>query len=692
MSYRVGVDIGGTFTDFALVDDERCTTAIYKQLTTPDDPSRAVIEGISHLLRTTSIDIGVLSSVVHGTTLVTNALIERRGARTGMLVTAGMQDTFDIGRERRYDIYDLRLKFPEPLVPRRMRREVRERVMANGSTRRPLDLEAALEAVADLVDNHQIKSLAVCLLHSYANGENESRIKAAVGQAFPDLHVSISSEVVPFMREYERWNTTVMNAYVQPIVDRYVAQLEHGLAALGFTGSLYLMSSSGGTLIPSTARDFPVRLLESGPAAGALMSAFHGRALGLGELLSFDMGGTTAKGALVRNGRPLKAYEMEVARVHEFKEGSGLPVKIPVIDMIEIGSGGGSLADIDERGLVRVGPRSAGAAPGPACYGLGGELPTLTDANLILGYLDPRFFLGGDMALDVDASRRAIEGTIVEPLDLDLARAAWGVHETVNEDVSRAFRVHAAECGFDYRRSNMIAFGGSGPMHAARVARKLRIPKVVFPLGAGVMSALGLLVSPISFDTIRSRRADLQDLDEPRLREAYVPLTTEVAALLQRAGVPPEQINYARRLDMRYSGQGHEVEVELSSDNANRSLRELFEDKYRQLYGTTLSEPVEVVNWKLEASGPEPGGSAAYRFDRLPSQSEPLKGKRTAYFPETGYLDCPVYSRYALLPESEVEGPALVEERESTVVIGVGDRAVIDERSNMILHVSLGAA
>ncbi|MBM3524997.1 MAG: hydantoinase/oxoprolinase family protein, partial [Alphaproteobacteria bacterium] len=559
--YRIGVDIGGTFTDFALFDDETGDVVTHKQLTTPADPSAAVIEGVRTIVDQAGIAIGDVAAIVHGTTLVTNAVIERRGTPTAMLVTQGFRDTLDIGLERRYDLFDLRIRFPAPLVPRHLRFEVPERIKYDGTVKARPSFEALHEPLAAAIARDDVQAIAVCFLHSYLDPAHERAAAAWLAQRFPALRISTSSDVFPFMREFERWTTTCMNAYVQPVVDRYIARLEDGLAALGSTAKFLIMTSSGGTFTPALARRFPVRLLESGPAAGALMSARHGRTLGLDQVLSFDMGGTTAKGCIVRDAAPLKRYELEVGRVHEFKRGSGLPVKIPVLDMIEIGAGGGSLADVDERGVLRVGPRSAGAMPGPACYGQGGTLATLTDANLVLGYLDSGSFLGGRMRLDTAAARRAIETGIGRTLSVPVERAAWGIHEVINEDVARAFRVHASERGVDYRRCSMIAFGGSGPLHAVRVARKLKIPRVVCPTGAGVMSAFGLLTSPVGFELVRSRRVSLARLDAPQILGEFTALAAEADRLLGEAGVAAGEVTHRYRLDMRYEGQGYEIEV-----------------------------------------------------------------------------------------------------------------------------------
>ena len=485
-----------------------------------------------------------VDTVMHGTTLITNATIERRGAVTGFLVTRGFRDVLDIGKEQRYDLFDLRIRFPDPLVPRPLRREVGERIQFDGTVETPLD-EKEVRARLSTSSSGTIEALAVGLLHSYVNPSHERQIQELVTREFPSPRLSISSDICPFMREFERWTTTIVNAYTQPMVDRYLAALESGLPGAGFRGKFYIMTSNGGVATPATARRFPVRLIESGPAAGALMSSYLSQHLtGRPHVLSFDMGGTTAKGALIRDRTPLRKYDLEVARVHAFKKGSGLQLKIPVIDIIEIGAGGGGIAAVDRRGVIHLGPRSAGADPGPACYGRDGRDATLTDANLILGYLDPAFFLGGKMRLIPRAPTRCSPRS--RKLDLSLARAAWGIHETANEDVARAFRVHAAERGFDYRGCSMIAFGGCGPIHALRIARKLKIPQVIFPAGAGVMSAFGLLVSPLSHETIKSDRMLLDELTAEEFEAKFGVLTGEVMSFLGEGGVTAAETSIAR--------------------------------------------------------------------------------------------------------------------------------------------------
>jgi N-methylhydantoinase A len=690
LAYRIGVDIGGTFTDFALFDRAGGRMRVHKRLTTPDDPSRAVLDGIAAMTADVDVPINQIEAVAHGTTLVTNALIERTGARTGMLATEGFRDILDMGFERRYDLFDLRAGFPDPLVPRRLRGEVRERLRDDGAIIVPLDLRSARDAIRRLIEQAGIEALAVCFLHSFTNPAHEEAVRSLVEAEFPDLFVSTSADVFPNAREFERWTTTTMNAYVQPMADRYLARLEQGLGALGFRGRLYIMASSGGTLEPEAARRYPVRMLESGPAAGVLMTAHHGRALGLASLLSFDMGGTTAKGALIRDGAPLKSYALEVARMHEFKRGSGLPARVPVIDMIEIGAGGGSIAEVDARGLIKVGPRSAGASPGPACYAQGGEAATLTDANLVLGYLGADSFLGGAMTLDRGRAEAAIERAIAKPLGVDLIRAASGIHEIASEDVARAFRIHASERGFDYRQCSMIAFGGSGPLHALGIARKLKIPRVIFPPGAGVMSAFGLLVSPLAFETARTRRIALAALTPTLLAEGFAPLIAQARGFLERAGVPAGAIAVRLKLDMRYVGQGHEIEVPLPDGQDWPALRRDLSGLFKAEYGKTfplgvLDEPIEVLGWKAEAIGPEPELGARFGLDGAAPGGGPLKGRRPAFFPEAGdYLDCPVYDRYALRPGEAIAGPALVEERESTAVIGANDRVRVDGAGNLI--------
>jgi N-methylhydantoinase A len=648
-----------------------------------------VLEGLATLLEKARVPVARLSSIIHGSTLVTNAVIERRGALTGMLVTKGFADVIDIAMERRYDLYDLRIRFPAPMITRSNRVELDERILWDGSIRRSIDLDEVERAAAMLIERG-ITSVAICLLHSFTNSEHERAAAERLRASFPKLYISMSSDVFPFAREYERWTTTIMNAYTQPLFDGYLANLESGLSRLGFAGNFFVVTSSGGMVTPETARRYPVRMLESGPAAGVLMSARHGRTLGLENLLSFDMGGTTAKGAIVEGGDPRKVYEIEVARLHEFRPGSGLPAKIPVLDMIEIGSGGGSIATIDERSVIRVGPSSAGADPGPACYGRGGLNPTLTDANLALGYLDPNFFLGGAMKLDRDAALNAIEAKIASRLNLETVRAAWGIHDIVNEDVARAFRVHASELGMDYRTCSMVAFGGSGPAHALRIARKLHIQSVIFPVAAGVMSALGMLASPLSFQSVRSRRILHRDLDHESFVKQFSKIGDEASGFLRRAELAPSDITIKFSLDARYEGQGYEIEVSLPSGELSESVLEslphLFARKYDAIFGVSyIDAPIEIVNWKVEAVGPDPFLAERLVISNTDNSAAALKGHRDAFVPEQGkFMRCAVYDRYALQPGVSLSGPAMIEERESTIVVGASDRVTVDAFGNIV--------
>lgn len=693
--YRIGIDIGGTFTDFALIGDGIEGAFFHKELTTPNNPAQAVLEGLPNLLERAGIGVGDVGHIVHGTTLVTNSVIERRGTRTGMLVTKGFADILDIGREQRYDLYDLRIQFAEPLAATADRIEISERVLHDGSVECPLDPDEAAAAASQLAESG-IGSLAICFLHSYKAPEHERAAREAVQRVCPRLPVSISSDVFPYMREFERWTTTIVNAYAQPIFSSYLSEIECGLAELGFTGRLDLMSSSGGILTPDLARRFPVRMLESGPAAGVLMAAHFARAAQVERLLAFDLGGTTAKGALVSDGEPLKAYEMEVATTYKYRRGSGLPLRLPVLDMTEIGSGGGSIAAIDQRGLIAVGPQSASADPGPACYGLGGVRPTLTDANLLLGILDPEFFLGGRMHLENEAARRAILAEIGGPLGLDTEAAAWGIHDIVNEDIAKAFRLHAAERGVDFRQAAMVASGGGGPIHATGVARKLEIPRVIVPMGAGAMSALGLLSAPPAFEVARSQPVALDALDCETFAHVIGEMIAEVQAELFTAGVPEQEVQLRAWLDLRFVGQGYEIECSLpaiGTDDkivvAHGSLREIFLERYRELFGNvTLDEPVEIIAWKLEGRGVRPTLSMGNsRSDGCAEAS--IKARRSCWVPERkSYQPVPVYDRYAMPAGAKVVGPALIQERESTCLLRLGDIARVDPALGLVIEIN----
>ena len=559
MTVTLGSDIGGTFTDFALVDEEIGTIAIHKRLTTPDDPSSAVADGLSALSAEHSDSLARLSTHIHGTTLVINAVIERKGARTGLITTEGFRDILAIGREKRYDGWDLKITFPEPLVERPMRAEVVERMHFSGRILMPLDRESVRAAVHGLL-RQNVESIAVCLMHAYKNPMHERAVEAIVMEMAPDMPVSLSCEVLPNIGEYERTSTTVINAYTKPAANGYLTRLEQRLSEGQNESELLLMLSSGGINSADVARAFPVQIIESGPAAGALGAAHYARLAGLDKVLSFDMGGTTAKMCIVRDGRVSKTTDYEVAHVHRFKKGSGIPVRTPVFDLMEIGAGGGSIAHVTDVGTVQVGPESAGAAPGPACYGGGGELPTVSDADLLLGYLDGAHFLGGDMALDRAAAERALRAHIGDPLELDLAAAAYGVHGIVNENMASAAKVYVTEHGEDPTRYTLVAFGGAGPVHAYDMARRLGVTRILVPPRAGVASALGMVVAPISYDTVRTHRLNIASGEFAVLDTVYAEMGAECSERMPKS-VDPGELNFERVADMRYIGQGYTVGV-----------------------------------------------------------------------------------------------------------------------------------
>ena len=560
-SYRLGFDIGGTFTDFVLIDPATGRIETYKTLTTPDEPAQAVIDGWNTLLERIGITGSAVETAIHATTLITNALIERKGARTAFVTTAGFSDALDVGREMRYDIYDLHAPPVLPLVPRTLRYEIDERLNSFGEVLRKLS-EPDLERVSAELSEAGVEAVALCFLHSYANPDHERRAGEVLRQRLPAVPVTISSDVAPEIREYERMSTAVANAYVQPLAERYVNQIETELRHGGFERRLYMMLSNGGITTTDIAARFPIRMVESGPTAGVLASVFHGERLGHEDLVAFDMGGTTAKMCLIESGRPTLTNTFEIARVHRFKRGSGLPVRVPAVELIEIGAGGGSIARVDELGLLKVGPDSAGADPGPACYGLGGDRPTVTDANLLLGYLNPDYFLGGRMDLDVNAARTAVS-EIADGLGMEIEEAALGVHQVVNETMISATRVHIAERGGDPRQLHLIAFGGAGPLHADALARALKMPGYICPASAGVASALGLLTAPAAFDFARTFVAEVTPERLEQLDAEFEALEVEGRRVLAEAGIPDDEMHFERSADMRHSGQGHEITVDL---------------------------------------------------------------------------------------------------------------------------------
>ena len=690
MSARFGVDIGGTFTDLVVVDETSGAIRVGKVLTTAKDPAHGVEQGVQALLDEAGVAPDRVRAVAHGTTLATNALIERKGARTALLTTEGFRDAVEIQREGRYDMYDLLIDPPAPLVPRHLRREVPERLLPNGAVLRPLDEAAARRIIAELLQAG-VEAVAICLLHAYLNPVHERRLAALVMEVAPHLAVSCSSDVVPEIREYERTSTTTANVYVAPLMARYLEDLERRLHGLGVPGQLYVMQSSGGIALPPLARRLPIRLVESGPAAGALAAAQAARERGDARLLSFDMGGTTAKACVIDGGAPLVAREFEVARADRFKKGSGLPIRVPVIEMIEIGAGGGSIARVDRMGLLKVGPDSAGADPGPACYNLGGRQPTVTDADLLLGYLDAEFFLGGRMRLDRAAAERAVVEHVGRALGLDATTAAWGIHRVVNESMAAAARIHGIERGRDLRAYPLFAFGGAGPVHCWQVARILKVPRILLPFGAGAISAWGLLAAPLAFDFVRTVRARLDAADWDALNRLFAAMEAEGRELLARAGVAPEAASVSRLAEMRYAGQGHEVEAHVPNGRLSASslptITAAFEDAYRALYHRLpQGVPIEALNWRVTVSGPPPSLAFGGAAGRARPTADAVKIRRRAWFAEAaGWVDTPVYDRYALGPGATFQGPAIVEERESTAVIGPGARCCVDDGLTIVV-------
>ena len=690
--YRVGIDIGGTFTDMLLIGDDGAAV-IGKTLTTPGDPSLAVENALRPALENGAIKAGERGTLIHGTTLVTNALIERKGALTALLTTAGFRDAVEIGREHRYELYDLNLDLPKPLVPRHLRFDVPERVAADGSVLAALDEDFVRRLVGELRDKG-IKAIGVCYLNSFRNPAHERRTAEIIAAVAPQIRVSLSSEVVAEIREFQRTSTTLANVYVQERVADYLDQLQARLDKIGFVGSFFVMLSSGGIATRETSARFPVRLLESGPAAGALAAAQAGLLSGHRDLLSFDMGGTTAKLCVIEDGQPLKTHEFEVDRVYRFRKGSGLPVRIPVIDMIEIGAGGGSIARVDSLGLLKVGPESSGADPGPVCYRQGGTEPTVTDADLALGYLDPNYFLGGKMQLDLQGARKALS-RLGGKLNMTVEQVAWGIHQIVNENMANAARAHLGERGKDPRRMPMYAFGGAGPVHGYRVAEILRLPALISPFGAGVGSTFGLLAAPLAFDFVRSAYSRLDEQDWQFANGLLDEMAEEGRKVLESSGLSAREITYQRTADMRYVGQGHEVSVALPDGVLSaihlQPISVAFDETYRSLYGRKGPDvPLEVINWRVVASGPRPEMNFKLPRDSA-SGSDMRKGSRRAYFPERAdYLDTAVYDRYALKPGMQFAGPAIVEERESTLIIGMQGKALVDDRLNVIVELGDG--
>ena len=689
-SCRLAIDVGGTFTDVVLVDDDSAKVWFAKILSTPDDPSEGSLAGADEILQRTGLPATAVRDVVHATTVATNAVLEGKGSRTGMITTAGFRDALEMGREARYDIYDLGLRMPAPLVPRQRRMEVNERVDFDGNVLTPLDEAEVVDVLTQLVEDAGIESLAICLLHGYAHPGHEARVAEIAARLFPNLTVSVSHQVSAEVREFERTSTTVVDAYVKPLVQTYVGRLNQGLADLGMPQEASMMLSHGGIGPASDVADtFPVRMIESGPAAGAIAAAdFAREALEQPDAIAFDMGGTTAKISVIHGGEPAITHEFEVGHVHRFKRGSGFPLQISAIELLEIGAGGGSIAHVNDLGLLNVGPKSAGADPGPVCYGRGGTQPTVTDADLILGYLDPAHFLGGDMALDVAAVKAAIETDIAGHLGMSVEQIAWGIHDVVNESMAAAIRAHGAEKGIDLRNFAMIAFGGAGPVHAYALARKLGLRRLLCPFGAGVASAIGCLAALPAVELVTAYFARLDAVDWGAVGAHYRAMHRNGEAALAKLIGGGSEIVMQRSIDMRCQGQGYSVTVPISDGEAEISLTDLnagFGAIYQNVYGHQPPDvPLEIVGLRARVLTPRPKLEIAPMIDQTGGTA--LKGRRPVYFEAAGgYVETAVYDRYRL-PLGEVfEGPAIIEERETSILTGPDTTFHLDPAANIII-------
>ena len=687
---RVGVDIGGTFTDLAILDDVGIV-AVGKTLTTGREPAAGVEAVLRRTLAEHRLAASDITSVVHGTTLITNALIERRGARTALLTTDGFRDVLEMGREHRYELYDLGLELPRPLVPRYLRFGVRERILADGTVRTPLDIPTVKQLAVELAASG-VDAVAVCFLHSHVDNRHERQAREIITSAAPGLRVALSCEVNPEIREYERVCTTVANVYVQGLAETYLADLRARLRRLGVPADPLIMLSSGGVATVEVATRFPIRMLESGPAGGALGAIAFGRTGRRPDQLAFDMGGTTAKLCVLERDQPLITHALEVDRVYRLRPGSGLPVRAPVIDMIEIGTGGGSIARVNALGLITTGPDSAGSDPGPVCYRLGGEHATVTDADAVLGYLDPDRFLGGKLPLDVAAAAAAIKAQIADKLGIGVAEAAWGIHTTANESMANAARVHVIERGRDPGRLPLFVSGGNGPLHGPGVARALGSPLLVAPPAAGVLSALGLLSAPLSIDLVRSRHLRLDEVEPDGVGELFGELEREGTEVLTASGLAADEISHVRTVEMRFVGQGSEIEVPVPAFGPGwrAGLLANFQRQYARRFGTVSPAGVgtEVLTWRVSSRGPRP--RALLRFDTAPASGDALTGHRQAYFPATGYTGTACYDRYRLAPGTRLTGPALVQEPESTLVVPPGAGCTVTEDGSILVELGAG--
>lgn len=685
---KIAFDIGGTFTDFVLHEPATGRTRFWKSLSTPAEPSRGALSGLQALLQAEKAEPSAVKQILHATTVAANALIEQKGSRIALITTAGLRDIVVMGRQKRHDTYDVYAKMPVQLVARKDIYEVSERVNAAGEVVDALREQSVLDIVPALKAGGY-EAVAICFMHSYANPSHERRVQKLLEPLLPDTAIVISSKISPKIREYERLSTTVANAYVLPIVQNYLQALQEKLVELGVSAPLSVMQSSGAMVTPSLAKRYPIRIVESGPAAGVLMCAEVGRQEGFDHVLTFDMGGTTAKLGAVDKGEPAITATFEIAR-EKHREGAGLPLNIPSVELIEIGAGGGSIPTA-ELGIIRVGPESAGADPGPACYGRGGERPTVTDANLVLGYLDAQNFNAGAMSLDRAKSVEAIRLHVAEPLGISVEEAAWGIHRIASSNMERAMRIVSVERGRNPHDYALVAFGGAGPLHAARLARSLGIPTLIVPAGAGVGSALGLLAARSKVDASMTRILEIDRQSSGEIGRIYDELMERVSPDVERLGLDRSKVTTSRYAYMRYRGQGHERKIDLPDgpidEHYAQRILDRFNDEYRKNYGYLDSlAVVECVDWYLVVSD---GSERAPIVIDSPS-SRRAAGERSAYFPENGgYAPCPVFDRYALTVGQRVSGPAIVEENETSTIILPGDSAEISANGSLIVKIKL---
>ncbi len=680
---RLAADIGGTFTDVALealVAEDHRQRWTAKVLTTPHAPELGVLEGVRAVLAKAGLAAADVALMIHGTTLATNALIERKGARTALLTTEGFRDVLALGNESRYDQYDLNIELPRPLVPRKWRLPVPERLDNTGKVLRPLD-EAALRALVPLLKDEGIEALAVGFLHAFVNPVHERRAAAILAEALPGVPVSLSSEVSPEMREWERFSTTVANAYVQPLMASYLGRLEAGLRAMGMAAPLFLMLSGGGLTTVATAARFPIRLVESGPAGGAIFSAHVARQRGWEKVLSFDMGGTTAKVCLIDGFSPQASRSFEVARVGRFRKGSGLPLRIPVIEMVEIGAGGGSLAHLDGMGRIQVGPESAGADPGPACYGRGGTQPAVTDANLLLGRYDPESFAGGSLRLDVAAAEGAMARAVGAGLGLEAGMAALGVVEVVDENMANAARVHAIESAKSYEGRAIIAFGGGGPVHGCRVAEKIGVNRILVPSGAGVGSAIGFLRAPVGYEVVKSLYTRFARFDLAGVNALLAAMSEEATRTVAEGsfGAPTQETRIAY---MRYVGQGHEIAValpvrELGPEDV-AAIRAAYDREYARFYDRPVpGSDVEVLSFAVTVATVVDTAEPVAEPHDAPAPA-PIRVQRVRDTATGAVADWAIYDRAAMPPGCRVAGPCIVAEAETSTLVGPGWQCRVD--------------